>query len=114
MNYKELVAKHIDTLADGGHDREDIAKLLGFPRANVVSMHRDPANPISPFPLSRLPALARACNLSPQECVELIWARATDYPEGATSFDRKTFIWVVRVTEMAARSLKLKKACHAY
>lgn len=112
MNYKELIAKHINTLAEQGNDRDDIAQLLGFKRANVVSMHSDPTNGISPFPLTRLPALARACHLTPKECVDLIWARATDYPERATSFDRKTYIWMMRITAKAARALKLGKGCH--
>lgn len=35
-----------------GLSRDEIAKVLGFEKANVVSMHTDPENPISSYPLT--------------------------------------------------------------
>jgi hypothetical protein len=110
LTYKKRIANHIDSLYNRGLTRDEIAKLLGFEKANVVSMHADPANPISPFPLTRLPALDKACRLSAIECVELVWARAKDYPNGSTCMDTATVRWVMQRTVRASSAVKMRKA----
>jgi hypothetical protein len=101
MQYKKAVAALLQSRSDAGMTNQEIACALKLKNGNVVSMHMNPTDNISPFPLTRLPALARLCGLSPMECLKLIDLRAFCHPKNPTCFDRGFMRWMLGVTRGA-------------
>lgn len=114
MNYKERIATLLRSALDKGLTQAELAQELGFNKPNLISMHVDPLNTISPFPLKRIPALARHCGLTDQEALGLINARAICHPTSATEVDQPTLTFMLRcgITSLAARRAK-SGATHA-
>lgn len=107
MNFKEQIAFYLQTCVDKKMTHQEIAEALGLPKGNVVTMHLDPLDDISPFPLKRLPALARLCGLDAMQSLRLVNLRATHHPKSATQFDYATMAWLMRLT---TEGLMLRKA----
>lgn len=107
MNFKERIANHLRSSLDAGRTQAELARELGFKSGNLISMHLDPKNPISPFPLKRIPALARICDLSDQEALSLIYARANFHPTSASELDKPTLAFVLRC---GVKSLLVRRA----
>lgn len=108
--YKQLVAAALQTLVDRGLTHREIAKQIGLENGNVVTMHLNPSAPIAPFPLNRLPALARASGLTPYESTRLVHARAKCHPDRASAMDTDTFAWLLRSGVGAAREVKARRS----
>jgi hypothetical protein len=98
MNYRQAISTLLQSLIDSGMNQKEIAAVLDLTNANVVSMHLHPGSGISPFPLKRLPALAKACGLAPAEGLRLVMLRAVHHPDNATQFDKSTLSWLLRTT----------------
>jgi hypothetical protein len=95
MTYKERIAAHLRACLRAGLTQAELARKLGFKHSNVISMHLDPANGISPFPLKRLPALAAQCHLAAGDVLELVTIRAVNHPESATELDKPTLDFIL-------------------
>lgn len=95
MNYKQAIANYLRQLADGGMTHQEIARALGIKSGPAITAHLDPANSISPFPISRLPALAKLLDLTPIESLQLITLRAIHHGDSASKFDRRSLHWIL-------------------
>jgi hypothetical protein len=99
-----VCAAHLRTLTDGGHTQLQIARILGTKRSNFISMVMNLAR-ADRLPAKRLPALARACALTPFECVRLFVLHVREYPEGGEP-DEATTVWFMRMTILAVEQYK--------
>lgn len=96
MSYKATIAFYLQSRLDTGLTQAQLAHRLGFKSGNIISMHLDPDNAISPFPVARLPALAAECALDSCACLALLNQRATHHPDNATRIDKATLHFLVR------------------
>jgi hypothetical protein len=105
MTYRELIAHILRRhLVNEALTQLDLAKALGFKSGNIVSMHCDPENAVSPFPLARLPALKVECKLDWYACLVLLHKRALHHADGAagsTRMDVPTTHFVLKCGECA-------------
>lgn len=95
MTYKECIAYYLRACLSHGMTQGELAKRLGFKHGNVISMHLDPSNPISPYPLKRLPALAKQCHIAAGDVLELLMTRAVYHPDNATELDKPTLDFIL-------------------
>lgn len=89
MTYRQLVANHLQALADEGRTQRQIADLLGVKGRNYISMLMKP-NGQEILALKRLPALVVARRLSNYEAVKLPYMLCRDHPEHASALDIET------------------------
>lgn len=116
MTYKTQISYYLQICLDTGLTQAELATRLGFKSSNLISMHLDPNHAISPFPIKRLPALARECGLNAYECLVLLHKRSACHPDSATRLDKETLHFLVRCSAGAAsarKSCKLSSGSHA-
>lgn len=108
MNYRELVASHLQTMRAGGLTNQQIADKLGLGKGNYVSMLMNMAEAGTVLALRRLPALAEACGLNDYEALLLVFKLA-QYG-CASEWDAATFAWHGRILAGALRIYKARKS----
>lgn len=92
MSYRELIAYCLKThLKATGMTQAELARRLGFEGSgNIISMHLNVNKRDSAFPVSRLPALKRECQLDWYACAVLLDRRAVYHGTGPTYLDRES------------------------
>lgn len=108
MNYRELVAFHLQTLKDRGLTNDEIAAMLGFAKGNYISMLMNMEKNGTVLAFNRLPALTKACGLNDYEAMRLVFRLAKYH--SASGMDLATLQWQAKVLNGArliyrARSL---------
>lgn len=114
MSYKAKIAAYLQSRLDIGLTQAQLAHRLGFKTSNVISMHLDPNNAISPFPVARLPALADECGLDSYACLTLLNLRAIHHPDNATKIDKATLHFLVRCSAGAIQMYRVLKTGAAH
>jgi len=97
ITYKQMVSQLMKSMSTYGMTHAEIGKTIGV-KGNVVSMHMYPDNPITPFPIGRLPALCDAVHLEPIQCVRILRQRSIDHPENSTAISKETIDWIIKNT----------------
>ena len=70
MEEKVKVAEYISTLLERSKKtQKEIAAEVGFPKANVLTMLKQGTTRV---PISRIPALARALDVEPDELMKIV------------------------------------------
>lgn len=110
MYYKAKISYYLQSRLDTGLTQAQLAGRLGFNNSNVISMHLDPSNAISPFPVKRLPALAAECGLDDRQCLALLNQRAIDHPDSPTQLDQATLHFVMRCSVGAVHAFRSRTA----
>jgi transcriptional regulator with XRE-family HTH domain len=96
--YKTRVAEHLESAASRyGLTQQQLAERLGLKKGNYVSMLANPATK-DQLSLSRLPALAKLCGLTPAECLALVYRRIADHPDQPVQLDVDVFKLVLTCT----------------
>jgi len=105
MTYRQLIAYCLKCHLDAtGQTQAELARRLGFAgTGNIISMHLDDANRVSPFPIARLPALKRECGLDWYACVVLLDKRAVHHGSGPTRLDRDSTHFILHCGAFAAK-----------
>lgn len=108
MNYRELVASHLQTLRDHGLTNQQIADKLGLAKGNYVSMLINTEETGTVLALKRLPALTNACGLNDYEALLLVFKLA--HYGCASEWDAATFRWHGKILTGALRIYKARKS----
>lgn len=109
MNYRQLVASHLQALADEGRTQKQIAALIGVKGGNYISMLINPVGH-DILALKRVPALAAARGLSDREALKMPYLLCRDHPDHASALDVDTLAWLMRITVRASAEVKSAKA----
>jgi hypothetical protein len=108
MSYRELISYCLRThLAETDLTQAELARRLGFDGSgNIISMHLDVNNRVSAFPVSRLPALKRECQLDWYACAVLLDKRAVCHGAGSTKLDQMSTHFILHCGAKAVADRK--------
>jgi hypothetical protein len=101
MGYKEMVTGHLESAADAGMTRQEIARKLGLRSGNYVSMLMSSAYPTALLAPTRVPALARLCGLTAIQRLALFCGRVKDHPANPMVLDVETFDYLLHTAVKA-------------
>jgi len=94
---KQIVMQHLQAKVDEGYSQKDIAKHLGFPNPNFVSMLMSEKYPKTLLSMNRLKAFASFCNLTAMETLRFAIARIADSGDAPLELSKSTMLWLFRV-----------------
>lgn len=78
MKSKTIVSNQIQNLIDNGMRQYEVAEALGIDSPNYVSMLKNPDDKKTLLSPDRIEQLAKVCAMTPQEVMNLIFARLRD------------------------------------
>lgn len=107
MNYRELIANHLQSLRDRGYDNQQIADMLGYEKKNNISMLMS-STETTLMAAKKLPALARACGLNDYEAYRLFFRLAKH--NCATEWTGELFLWQAKLQQGALAIYRARKA----
>jgi hypothetical protein len=93
----------IKPLQDAGMTYDQIASALEIDSSNFIGMVKNPKNKAL-FPLDRLPALAKLCNLTNREIIGFAIARIRDAKANNFEMTVDTFKWLLKTFAKVALS----------
>ncbi|MDE2341961.1 MAG: helix-turn-helix transcriptional regulator [Betaproteobacteria bacterium] len=106
---KQIVIKHLQAKIDEGYTQKEIAKHLGYPNPNFVSMLMNENYPKTIISMNRLKALATFCNLTPTDILHLALTRLTDAGGAPVEFSKGTMLWLLRIFGQALKARTLAR-----
>lgn len=106
---KQIVIKHLQAKVDEGYTQKEIAKHLGYPNPNFVSMLMNENYPKTIISMNRMKAFAAFCNLTPMDTLRLALARLADAGDAPVEFSKGTMLWLLRLFGQALKARTLAR-----
>ena len=110
---KQMVNKYLQAKIDNGFTQKEIAKYLGYPNPNYVSMLMSEKYPRALISMNRLKTFASFCNLSPMETLLLALARMSDAGDAPVEFSKCSMLWLLRIFGQALKSRMIARGVEA-
>lgn len=88
---KKLVQRHIQAMLNAGWTKKDLARELGLPNPNYLSMLTRENYPNTLLSLDRIERFATVCNLSDEDALRLALARVEDAAGNAAEMSKEAF-----------------------
>lgn len=110
MNYRQLVAHHLQSLRARGYDNQQIADMLGYDKKNNISMLMS-STETTVMAAKKLPALVKACGLNDYEAYRLLFRLAMH--NCATEWDGELFAWQAKLQQGAIAIYRARVAAAA-